>query len=103
MNGRNHHEKIHCAKGDICHWPYQKVEYAQEYDGQQWSKPIPLQDVASADPARYARVVRPTEEPDRYEIVHRKKKASEDVLQRKNIAMNLVASVLHTIGQHHRQ
>lgn len=33
-------------KGDICRWPYQKVEYAQEYDGQQQSKPMNLKDLA---------------------------------------------------------
>jgi len=61
-------------KGDICRWPYQKVNYAQEYDGQYWSKPIDLKDLASSDPALYARVTRLDAEPERYELVHRKKR-----------------------------
>ncbi len=56
-------------KGDICRWPYQKVEYAQEYDGQRWSKPTPLQDLACADPALHARVTRPDKEPERFAVV----------------------------------
>ena len=84
-------------KGDICRWPYQKVEYAQEYDGQQWSRPIPLQDLASADPARYARVIRPTEEPEYYEIVHRKKDIGKRTTE-ENIEVKSLASVPHTIS-----
>ena len=61
-------------KGDICRWPYQKVEYAQEYDGQQWSQPMDLRDLVSADPVMYARMTRPDNEPGRYEVVHRKKR-----------------------------
>lgn len=33
-----------------------------------------LKDLASADPAMYARVTRPDHEPERYELVHRKKR-----------------------------
>ena len=61
-------------KGDICRWPYQKVNYAQEYDGQRWSQPMDLKDLASADPAMYARVMRPDYEPERYELIHKKKR-----------------------------
>jgi len=61
-------------KGDICRWSYLKEEYGQEYSGREWSCPIPLQDLASSNPSRHARVMRPTEEPDHYEIVHRKKR-----------------------------
>jgi len=61
-------------KGDICRWPYQKVEYVQEYDGHYWSKPMDVKDLANADPARYARVMRLDREPERYELVHRKKR-----------------------------
>jgi hypothetical protein len=61
-------------KGDICRWPYQQMNYAQEYDGQQWSKPTDLKDLASADPEMYARVMLLDKEPERYELVHRKKR-----------------------------
>lgn len=60
-------------KGDICRWPYQKVEYVQEYNGYSWSEPVDLNDIATADPALYARVMRLIDEPERYEIIHRKK------------------------------
>jgi len=65
-------------KGDICRWPYQRVNYVQEYNGQYWSKPIALKDLANVDLALYARVMCLDEEPERYELVrsvkrHRKK------------------------------
>lgn len=60
-------------RGDICRWPYQKVEYIQEYNGYCWSGPIDLNDGATTDPALYARVTRLIDEPERYEIIHRKK------------------------------
>jgi hypothetical protein len=61
-------------KGDICRWPYQKVDYVQKYNGQYWSEPIDLKDLANADPALCARVMRLDTEPERYEIIHRKKR-----------------------------
>jgi hypothetical protein len=44
-------------------------KYIQEYDGQHWSKPVPLRDLSSADPALHAHVMRLDEEPERYEMV----------------------------------
>ncbi len=67
-------------KGDICRWPYQKVEYIQEYNGQRWSKPMALKDLISVDPALYARVMRLDEEPERYELVRSIKRAPEEIL-----------------------
>ena len=60
--------KYVAQKGDLCRWSHRGLAYVQEYDGKQWSHPISLRDLSSANPKQYAHVTQPE-----WEIVHSKK------------------------------
>jgi hypothetical protein len=66
-------------KGDICRWSYLGANYAQEYDGERWSDPIALKDLAIIDAAKYVRVIGL----EQMEVVHSIKRRRTKYYRRK--------------------